>query len=212
MRTETIYNPDTQTEVFQHGDKQPRLTHFTIERSEPLTSSPNPVIQKLIEAGWTVHTTFTFYMALPRNSLTLGTPFVSQERSEFELRVPGKCWLRFRWDEPESVYLTLFYVEYEQQGRGVGEEWLPKLTDALFRAGVEHLWGIVAPAYFRSKWKMNVPRLLRFYARLGFWTDWESCIWKYSPYMDSDDGEDASPGTGAATVWESTALAPVLQS
>ena len=104
MRTETIYHPDMRETSFGDSEISPRLSHVTVEHADPLDFSPNPIIQKLIEAGWEVHTTLSqFWMAFPRNSLTLGTPFVMEERHEFEITVKDVGFLRFRFENPTRV-------------------------------------------------------------------------------------------------------------
>ena len=59
-------------------------------------------------------------MAMPRNAFTLGEPFVMGERHEFEIFVKNVGLLRFRFETPTRVYLTLFMVDREKQGKGLG--------------------------------------------------------------------------------------------
>ena len=208
MTTETIYNPDTRFQLFEHGDKRPRFTHFTTEYSDPLTSSPHPIIQKLIENGWTVGTTFTrYFFGFPAGTQVFSGHFVMEERAEFEIRVPDKCWLRFRFDGPKRAYLSLYYVEFAQQGRGIGREFFPKIIDALFRAGINYVWGIVTPPYHRVAWPMNQERLIRFYEKNGFSNIGDERVWKFSPYRASDDD-----WTGDTATVVKSETAPVVQS
>jgi GNAT superfamily N-acetyltransferase len=208
MRTETIYHPDMWETVFGKGEKSPRLSHFTVEHGDPLDFSPNPIINKLIQGGWEVHTTFSqFWMALPRTSLTLGTPFVMEERQEFQIDIKDVGFLRFRFEKAERVYLTLFMVKFEKQGKGFGKQWFPLVIDALFRAGVKYVWGRVEPPFYRVAWPMDSERLIRFYERQGFLNCGDERIWRFSPHCGSDHA--CTGDTATANAHETAA---VLQS
>ena len=121
MKKETIRHPDMWDTKFGNGRFSPRMSHVDIEHDDPLTFSPNPIIQKLIASGWNVHTCCSqFYMALPRTAFTLGTPFLMDERHEFQIDIKDVGHLRFRFEQPKRVYLTLFSVDLGKRGKGLG--------------------------------------------------------------------------------------------
>ena len=184
------------------------MSHFTVEHGDSLTFSPNPVIQRLIEAGWEVHPTFAqYFMAIPRNGLTLGEPFVMEERHEFEISIKNVGLLRFRFETPTRCYLTLFMVDREKQGKGLGRVWFPRVIAALFRAGVKFVWGRVEPPFYRAAWPMDQERLIRFYEKNGFKNIGDERIWMSSPYRATN-----APCIGGTTPPSESETTAVLQS
>ncbi len=84
------------------------------------------------------------------------------------------------------------------------------MIDALFRAGVEYVWGKVEPPFYPSAWQMNQARLIRFYEQNGFLNCGDARIWKHSPYKALAVSVGDSPKSDAADPYNATGKAAVL--
>ena len=121
MDTETIKNPDAEFVLRSWENFRPIFSHVEIVHQPPLQDSDNPIVSNLLKSGFEVHETVsTFYMGFPARDFKLDRHFMANVREEFQMRLGDDGWLRFRFEEPGEVYLTLFYIHYEKQGKGRG--------------------------------------------------------------------------------------------
>ena len=105
-----MQHPDMWYQKFGDESFGPRMSHIEIEHDDPLTFSPNPVVNKLIEAGWNIHACESkIFMALPRTALILGKPFPMIERQEFQIDIEGVGYLRFRFESPTHADVTSLF-------------------------------------------------------------------------------------------------------
>ena len=206
MKTETIINPDAQFIRRSWENYRPVFSHVEVVHHPLLKESDNLIISRLLETGFEVHKTVsTFYMGFPTADFKLDRHFRANVRDEFQMRLGDDGWLRFRFEVPGEMYLTLFYINYEKQGKGKGRVLFPQVTEALFKAGARSLRGEVAPSWCRSQWEMNVERLTRFYLRQGFTKTGDGYIVKKSPY-------EVGRSTGNIATARQSEAAAVLQS
>lgn len=194
MKRETFNNPDALIGLRPWQNPGPVFSHAEVVHHPPLQKSGNPVISRLLESGYEVHETVsTFYMGFPTREFTLDRHFVCQERNEFQIRLgTDDGFIQIRFESPERVYLTLFYIAYEKQGKGLARRHFKAITDALFRAGAVFLLGFVSPSIYPARKAMDRTRLLRFYVEeAGFFASGEGWIGKFSPYADNSIKADA---------------------
>ena len=164
---EVIYDLEAESwSLFRGDNPAPVFHHCDIEHGPDLSSSENRIVDALIREGYAVHETVsTFYHAFPRWMLPNGSCFVMCVRNEFQAKLGEVGFLRFRFDVPGEVYLTLFYIRPEFQNQGHARKWFPKITDDLLRAGANSLRGRVMPSMYPAKRSMDIRRLAEFYRR-----------------------------------------------
>lgn len=164
---EIIYDPAAEWWTATHGESpRPKFHHCEVEHGPDLSSSENRIVNNLIVQGYAVHETIsTFYLAFPAWMQPKGNCFVGTVRNEFQVNLDGLGYLRFRFDIPGELYLTLLYIKPEHQNKGHARRLFPKLTDDLLKAGASSLRGRVMPSMLPAKRRMDVPALSEFYRR-----------------------------------------------
>jgi hypothetical protein len=164
---EVIYDFEPEPCCLSKGDDpEPKFHHCEIEHGPDLSSSQNRIIDNLIAQGYAVHETVsTFYLAFPAWMRPPGSSFSGCVREEFQATLGEVGFLRFRFDVPGEVYLTLFLIHPEHQGRGHARKWFPKITNDLLKGEASSLLGRVMPSMYPAKAPMDIRRLSEFYRR-----------------------------------------------
>lgn len=130
--TETIRNPDAEYIVRTSENYRPIFSHVEVVHHPPLRESDNLIVSKSLTTGYEVHETVsTFYLGFPKSTFGLDRHFKGNTREEFQMRLGIEGWLRFRFEIPGEVYLTLFYIHREMQGKGIGRRLFPEVSDFL---------------------------------------------------------------------------------
>ena len=192
-------------------DPRPKFHHCEIEHGPDLSRSNNRVVDNLIAQGYPVHETVsTFFLAFPTWMRPEGSCFVGCVRNEFQATLGEVGFLRFRFDVPGEVYLTLLHIYPKFQGHGHARNWFPKITADLLRAGASSLRGRVMPSMYPGK-PMDVRQLSNFYRRkAGFEVLGDDWIRKTSPFCTPcESTSQVSPKSDATETRRASEMAMI---
>ncbi len=193
---ETIQNSELWLGPRCWENYQPHFSHIEIEHGPPLDSSDNRIINNLLKSGFSINETVnSFFFGFPTRAYTLTGHFIAKQKREYRIHLGDDGFLSMRFQDQNTIWLSLFYIFPTRQQQGRGRYWFPKVCDALFQAGAFMLIGRVSPSHYPTRLPMDQNRLMQFYIRHGFSASRDGQIWKLNPYRDGLNRPGDSPNS-----------------